>query len=202
MNIEDGINRRFIMVQLPEPLEEDSEAFKAGYRNLSELAKERLRRVRSQIVGHGKERITDLGFRVFELSTSNIRAWTPDGSNLEESLLFHQENLVEGRSEQDVLYELLLKRGVDLAVPIDSREVNGKIIYCIGYGMSFVCLDEFIPMNLVEDIGQGIVNWYLELAPNADTHVFFRDSAFSDDISKINMVAILEQNGINHIRSL
>ena len=202
MNIEDGVNRRFIMVQLPEPLDENSEAFKAGYRNLSDLAKERLRRVRSKISEQSDDLTTDLGFRVYELSNTNIQAWTPDASNLEESLLAHQEHLIEGRSEQDILYELLLKRGVDLVVPIESREVSGKIIYCIGYGVLFACLNGAITKGQIEEIGQGIVAWHRELAPSSDTHVFFRDSAFSDDVSKTNMAAILAQNGINHVRSL
>ena len=137
-----------------------------------------------------------------KLAPSNIRSWNPDRADLENSLLSHQEHLVEERTEQDVLYELLLKRGVDLSVPIESREVAGKNIYSIGYGVLFACLDESITKEQVEDIAQGIVAWYGELAPSSDTHVFFRDSAFRDDVSKTNMAAILEQNGITHVRSL
>ena len=96
----------------------------------------------------------------------------------------------------------MLKRGVDLAVPIESRDVSGKNIYSIGYGVLFACLDESMTKEQVEDIAQGIVTWYGELAPSSDTHVFFRDSAFRDDVSKTNMAAILEQNGITHVRSL
>ena len=101
-----------------------------------------------------------------------------------------------------MLYELLIKRGVDLAVPIESREVAGKNIYSIGYGVLFACLDESIAREQVEDIAQAIIDWYAELAPSSETHVFFRDSAFRDDVSKTNMAAILEQNGITHVRSL
>ena len=144
----------------------------------------------------------DYGFRVFKLSNSNIRVWNPNRTDLEESLLSHEEHLVESRTEQDVLYELLLKRGVDLAVPIESREVFGKNIYSIGYGVLFACLNESISKEQVEDIAQAIIAWYGELAPSSDTHVFFRDSAFLDDVSKTNMAAILEQNGITHVRSL
>lgn len=117
-------------------------------------------------------------------------------------MLSHQNHLIEGRTEQDVLYELLLKRGVDLTVPIETREVAGKTVYSIGYGVLFACLDESIKKEQVEEIGQSIVDWHQELVPSSDTHVFFRDSAFSDDVSKTNMAAILEQNGINHVRSL
>jgi adenine-specific DNA-methyltransferase len=121
---------------------------------------------------------------------------------LEQTLLDHSEHLVEGRSEQDVLYELLLKRGVDLTVPIEEKEIAGKIVYSIGYGVLFACLDEDIIKSEIEAIGKGISDWHKELGPSADTQVVFRDSAFVDDIAKTNMTAILEQNGIAHVRSL
>ena len=77
-----------------------------------------------------------------------------------------------------------------------------KKIYSIGYGVLFACLDDAISKEQVEEIAQSIIAWYGELAPSSDTHVFFRDSAFRDDVSKTNMAAILEQNGITHVRSL
>ena len=189
--------RRYIGIQLPELCESTSEAAKAGYQNISALGRERLK-----LAGASITKKFDRGFKVFKLSYSSILAWNPDRSDLEQSLLSHQEHLVEGRSQQDVLYELLLKRGVDLSVPIKSREIAGKTISSIGYGVLFACLSESINKDQIEQIGQGIVEWHRELAPSSDTHVFFRDSAFRDDVSKTNMVAILEQNGINHMRSL
>lgn len=196
--IDDGA-RKYILVQLPEVVDESTNAAKAGYKTISDVGKERIRRVSQSFkLNYGG----DLGFRVFKLSNSNIQAWNPDRTDIEESLLSHEVHLVEGRTEQDVLYELLLKRGVDLSVPIERCEVSGKNIYSIGYGVLFACLDESITKKQVEDIAQGIVAWYRELAPSSDTHVFFRDSAFRDDVSKTNMAAILEQNGITHVRSL
>ena len=144
----------------------------------------------------------DLGFKVFGLSNSNIHSWNPDQTDLEKSLLLHENHLIEGRTEQDVLYELLLKRGIDLAAPIEKCEISGKVIYSIGYGVLIACLDESISLKQVEDIAQGIVEWHTKLEPSSDSHVFFRDSAFKDDVSKTNMAAILEQNGITHVRSL
>ncbi len=202
LNAEDGGNRKFIMVQLPEPCDEKSEAFKAGYKTIAEISKERIRRVINKIRTEQQEHKTDLGFKTFKLSNSNIHLWNPDRTDLEKSLLSHQEHLIEGRTEQDILYELLLKRGVDLAASIESRKASGKNIYSIGYGVLFACLDESITKEQVEDIAQTIITWHGELAPDSDTHVFFRDSAFRDDISKTNMAAILEQNGITHVRSL
>ena len=198
LNLSDNGSRRYIMVQLPELIDEKSTAFKKGFRTISEVAKARLQALNDKYESHD----VDLGFKVLKLSNSNIQTWNPDRTDLEESLLSHEEHLIEGRTEQDVLYELLLKRGVDLAVPIENREVSGKIIYSIGYGVLFACLDESIAKDQVEDIAQAIVAWYSELVPSSDTHVFFRDSAFRDDVSKTNMAAILVQNGITHVRSL
>ncbi|TNC82875.1 MAG: site-specific DNA-methyltransferase [Oleiphilus sp.] len=202
LNAKDGASRRFVMVQLPEKCSEKSEPYKNGVQTISELSIERVRRAATAYKNSQDAKPSDFGFKLFKLSNSNLQAWNPDRHDLEESLLSHEEHIVQGRSELDVLYELLLKRGVDLAVPIESREVAGKVIYSIGYGVLFACLDESISKDQVEEIGQAIVDWHRELAPSSDTHVFFRDSAFRDDVSKTNMAAILEQNGINHVRSL
>ena len=201
-NIEDQRQDRFIMVQLPEANSEDSEAYLAGYKTIADMSRERIRRAANLLFSENTTVNYDLGFKAFILTSSNIQAWNPDRSDLEESLLSHEEHIVQGRSELDILYELLLKRGVDLTVPIENREVAGKTVYSIGYGVLFACLDESIKKEQVEEIGQAIVKWHQELAPSSDTHVFFRDSAFSDDVSKTNMAAILEQNGITHVRSL
>lgn len=191
---------RYICVQLPEKCEEKTDAYKAGFRNISEIALKRIVNCSSDMAVEDSS--FDKGVKVFRLSNSNILLWNPDKSDIESSLLSHEENLIEGRSEQDILYELLLKRGVDLAVPIESREVEGKDIHSIGYGVLFACLDEVISSEQVEGIAQAILDWHAELAPSSETHVFFRDSAFHDDVSKTNMAAILEQNGISHVRSL
>ncbi|WP_218278192.1 hypothetical protein [Pseudomonas sp. RW409] len=118
------------------------------------------------------------------------------------AIRLHQEHLIEGRSEQDILYELLIKRGIDLAAPIECKSISGKNVYSIGFGVLLVCLDEVITQADTEDLAQGILKWHVELKPASDSHVFFRDSAFSDDVAKTNMAAILEQNGISHVRSL
>ncbi len=201
-NAKDNGARRFIAVQLPEKIENGSVAYESGYKTIADISKERICRAAKKIQEENTGYKGDFGFKVFRLASSNIQVWNPDRSDLEETLLSHQEHLIEGRSEQDVLYELLLKRGVDLAVPIESREVAGKNIYSIGYGVLFACLDESITREQVEDIAQAIIDWHAELAPSSETHVFFRDSAFRDDVSKTNMAAILEQNGITHVRSL
>ncbi len=202
LNAKDLQNRKYIMVQLPEKCNEKSEPFKAGIKVISELSKERIRRAASKIKEETPDYEGDLGFKVFKLDSSNIQIWSPDRNDLEGTLYEHTEHLVAGRSEEDVLYELLLKRGVDLTVPIESKEINGKTVYSIGYGVLFACLNSTINREEVEDIAQGIAAWHKELSPASDTQGVFRDSAFADDVAKTNMTAILEQNGIKHVRSL
>jgi len=202
LNVEDGAKRNFIMVQLPELCDEKSGAFKAGYETIAEIGKERIRRAAAKIKEENPDYDGDLGFKVFKLDSSNIRVWSPDRNDLEQTIIDHMEHLVAGRSEEDVLYELLLKRGVDLTVPIEEKTIAGKTVYSIGYGVLFACLDISISRGEVEDLAMGIIGWHKILEPASDTQVVFRDSAFDGDIAKTNMTAILEQNGIKHVRSL
>lgn len=113
-----------------------------------------------------------------------------------------QEHLLPGRTEADILYELLLKRGLDLCVPIEKRSIAGKEVHAIGGGVLIACLSENISRENVEPLAQGIVVWHKELAPAGDTTCVFRDSAFADDVAKTNLAAILEQHGISNVRSL
>ena len=193
-NLHDGGNRKFILAQLQEKINPKNELSDLGFKVITEVTKKRL----SNVIEKNKTG----GFKVFKLAQSNIRAWNPDRAYLEKTLLSHQDHLIEGRTEQDLLYELLLKRGVDLAVAIEQREVVGKTLYSIGAGVLFACLDSTIADTEVESIAQAILSWRQELDPATESHVFFRDSAFQNDVAKTNMVAILEQNGINHVRSL
>jgi len=112
------------------------------------------------------------------------------------------DHLADGRAESDVLYELLLKRGLDLCVPMDSRPVAGKEVHAVGGGVLMACLATSITATEVEAVALGIVNWHKELAPAGDTTCVFRDSAFADDVAKTNMAAILNQHGIQNVRSL
>ena len=207
LNAEDGGNRRHISVQLPEHCNKNSEAYKAGYKNIADIGKERIRRAAKKIKQENPDYNGDLGFKVFKLASSNIKVWNPDHADLEGSLLNYRDHLVKDRSEQDILYELLLRRGIDLTTPIEVREIANKNIYSIGFGKLITCLDDIISEDDVEDIAAGIIAWQKELKTRLElkvleTHVFFKDSAFCNDIIKTNMVAILSQSGIEHIRSL
>lgn len=201
-NASDLGSRRFILIQLPAKCATDTEAFKNGYKTISEITKERLRRAAKKIEQDFPSFSGDLGFRVFKLDTSNIRAWEPNSENLPQSLLDHNEHVLPDRSESDIAYELLLKLGLDLCVPIESRDIAGKTVNAVGGGVLMLCLAEKIAAKEVESLVAGIVAWHTELAPAGESTVVFRDSAFADDVAKTNMAAILAQNGLENVRSL
>lgn len=202
---------RFILVQLPEPLDPKSKVAKPAIAflgsigrplNIAELTKERIRRVGRKIKSEHSSYEGDTGFRVFKLDNSNIRAWNPDRDNLEKTLLDHEEHILPGRTEADIVYELLLKLGLDLCVPMDSRSIAGKTVGSVGGGVLMTCLADKITREDVEPLAQGIVAWHKEVAPAGDITCIFRDSAFADDVVKSNLTAILSQYGIGNVRSL
>jgi adenine-specific DNA-methyltransferase len=210
-NANDGGNRRYILVQLPEPLDPENKDQKlaANYcdklgkpRNIAELTKERLRRAGKKIREENPLFAGDLGFRVFKLDTTNIRAWDPDRENLPQTLLDSVEHLKADRSESDVLYELLLKLGLDLCVPMEQKTIAGKTVHSIGVGTLIVCLAPQISREEAEPLALGIVTWHKALAPAGESTVVFRDGAFADDVAKTNLAAILQQHGLENVRSL
>ena len=211
MNRVDDGNRRSILVQLPEPLDpENREQREAADfcdrigkpRNLAELTKERLRRAATKIKDENPTFSGDLGFRVFKLDTSNIRAWEPDLDNLESTLFNNIDHIKPDRSEADILYELLSKFGLDLCAPIETRTIADKPVSSIGAGTLLTCLAETITQAEVEPLALGIVAWHKELAPTGSATVIFCDSAFEDVVAKTNLSAILEQCGLGNVRSL
>jgi adenine-specific DNA-methyltransferase len=201
-NAEDSGNRRFIAVQIPEPLPNDSPARQLEFQTLSDVAIDRLRRAGRSLKAKAPMWGGDVGFRLFKLDASNIRTWEPDRHSLDQALLESVEHLKAGRSEQDVLYELLLKLGLDLCVPIETRALGGKDVHAVGGGVLVACLAERIERGEVEALARGIVDWHQTLAPAGDSTCVFRDSAFADDVAKTNLAAILEQHGIVKVRSL
>jgi adenine-specific DNA-methyltransferase len=215
-NLTDGANRHFVLVQLPETLSLDQKDQKAAAkfcdeigepRTIAELTKERLRRAGKKIKEENPLFAGDLGFRVFKLASSNIRAWEPDRDKLAETLEASIEHLKTDRTEQDILFELLLKLGLDLCVPIETKKITGAKkqaheIHSIGGGSLLVCLSPAMPQADVEPLAQGLVVWHKELKPAGETTVVFRDSAFADDVAKTNLTAILHQNGLETVRSL
>ncbi len=210
-NVSDSGHRRSILVQLPEqldPLDKDNKSLVAicdelgKPRNIAELTKERLRRAGKKIREETPLFKGDLGFRVFKLDSSNIRAWEPDRDNLAATLAEHAEHLKTDRTEADILFELLLKLGLDLTVPIEQKTIAAKTVHSIGAGTLLICLATQITAAEVEPLALGIVEWHKQLTPAGETQVVFRDSAFADDVAKTNLTAILQQYGLENVRSL
>ncbi len=202
-NGEDGGNRRYVCVQLPWKLE--TPALLAGglvIDTLSGITKERLRRAAKKIKAESPLFAGDLGFRVFKLDSSNIRPWEPNRDDLEQTLLESEEHIKSGRTEQDILYELLLKLGLELTVPIEAKTIAGKTVHCIGGGVLLVCLAESIASSDVETLAEGIVAWRDALKPARESQLVFRDSAFADDVAKTNLTAILQQQGLGNVKSV
>ena len=197
---------RFILVQLPEPISADSQngrnALSVGCKTVADIGKERLRRAANKIKEENPQFAGDLGFRVFKLDTSNIRTWEPDGDDLEQTLLDSIDHIKSDRSQNDILYELLLKLGLDLCAPIETRIIAGKAVHSIGAGTLLACLDEHIDREEVDSLSLGIAGWHKQLESEGDATVIFRDSAFEDDVAKTNMAAILRQCGLGNVRSL
>ncbi len=194
LNTEDGGNRKFIMVQLPELCAEDSDAAKAGFKNISEIGKERIRRAAKKIREENPliTQKQDLGFKVFKLDTSNLLPWNPNPEKLAEDLFAAVNNVLAGRATQDLLYEILLKCNLPLTLPIEEKKVGDNTVYIVGEGALAICLDEKIPI----DVAEAIVGFKAEYSPIVPMQVVFRDNGF-DDVTKTNTLQILKQNGFD-----
>ena len=192
---------RFILVQLQEPITPDSQngrnANELGFVNVAEIGKERLRKTIAKAASEAA-----LGFRVFKLDSSNIRAWEPDRTDMAQSLLDHLDHIKPDRSEDDLFYELLLKLGYDLCAPVERREIAGKRVNAVAGGALVTCLAESIEGSEVDALVLGIVAWRDEMDGADELTVVFRDSAFEDDVAKTNVVEVLRQYGIKDVRSL
>lgn len=209
LNSEDGSSRKFIMVQLPEKTGDDSEAYRAGYKTISEIGMERIRRAGDKIVSELKEKQKnqesllddekkivdpdklDIGFKVFKLDTTNLSIWDEKTENLEQTLLDNVDAIKDDRTEEDVLYEVLIKYGIDLAVPIKEEKVGDKKIYLIAGGYLTICLEDGLDLAFIE-----------ELAKRKPQRVVFRDTGFKDDTVKTNAEMTLKKHGVEDIKVL
>lgn len=205
LNAEDGGNRKCISVQLPEPTDEKSEAYKAGYKTIAEITKERIRRAGELIKQENKDKEGvdkfDIGFRAFKLDSSNIQAWDTSIKNFEGQLDAFEANNGDGiktdRTEEDVLFEILLKYGLDLTLPIQEKKVEGSTIYNIGFGAMYICLSNQI--NIA--VATAIAEWHTESADEKPS-VIFKDAGFANDMVKTNTVQTLRQAGIENVKSI
>lgn len=193
LNAEDGGKRQFIMVQLPEVTDEKSEAFKAGYKNICEIGKERIRRAGAKIKEQNAD--VDVGFKVLKLDTSNLVKWddTPlistDTEILKERFDTMVKSLKIDRSELDVVYEVMLKLGIPATYKVFENNLNGRKVYSIGEdGLILVCLDGSNGGITPEDITA-----MCELAP---AKIVAAEEAFKDDVALSNAYYISKDSGV------
>jgi adenine-specific DNA-methyltransferase len=193
LNAKDQGNRRFIMVQLPELVDEKSETYKAGYANICEIGKERIRLSRKKVIEENKDKIDvdklDLGFKVFKLDDTNLKVWDEESLNLEKSLLDFVEPVKENRTQEDVVYEVLLKYGIDLTVPIEETLISGKTLFSVGMGYLLICLERDLTLKQIE-----------EMAKHQPARIVFYDEGFKDDTVRTNAQQILKRYGVEDIR--
>lgn len=180
LNAEDGGNRKYIMVQLPEETDEKSEAYKAGFKNISEIGKERIRRAAKKIKEETKADI-DYGFRVFKVDSSNMKDVYYLPSKITQGRIDELEsNIKEDRNGLDLLAQVMLEAGLELSLSIKSKRMRGRTIYYVAGNSLVACFDE-----VDEDLMKAI-------AKEKPLKVVFRDSSFKDCPSKINLEEIFK----------
>ena len=185
LNAEDCGNRKYIMVQLPEETPEDSEARKAGYNTIPEIAKERIRRAGKKIKEESPltTQNLDTGFRVFRLADSNFEEVKKAPAEYNQSQLdLFLNNVKSDRTDLDLLFGAMLSWGVQLSLPMTSEEVDGKMIYSVNDGDLVACFADDITENIVK-----------AMADKQPLRVLFRDSCFARDDAKINVFETLKQ---------
>ncbi len=201
--------RRFVAVQLPQAMPLGSSS---RYATLAEMAIARIRRASAEVRAENPLFAGDLGFRVYRLDATNFKPWDPQSSDLGNALLDAIDHIKPDRNEADLLTEILLKLGLELTVPIETRVIAHKTVYNVGLGALIACLAPRIARSDAEPLALGIVAWHREARPavadegkkpaRETTTLLFRDSAFADDVAKANLSAILSQHGLENVRSV
>ncbi len=182
LNAEDGGNRKFIMVQLPEETDEKSEAYKAGYKNICEIGKERIRRAGDKIVQETGKTDLDIGFRVLKVDDSNMQDVYYKPSELKQAdLLSSIDNIKADRTPLDLLFGVMVEWGVSLSLPLQEVKVGENTIHIVGDNDLVACFDR--------NVSTATITKMAELNP---TRVVFRDSCFEKDDEKINMFEIFK----------
>jgi adenine-specific DNA-methyltransferase len=194
-NANDDYNRRFIAVQLPEVTPTDSEARKAGYNTIPEISRERIRRAGEKIKADYTEKLKvrstplDVGFKAFTLDTTNFREWDTDTEDINASLLAALDTFKEGRTNEDALYEVLLKYGVDLTEPVEVLSLTGKQVYSLAGNYLLICLEKKITLATIE-----------EMARLNPSRVVCYDDGFENDEVKQNALETLKRAGVEDVR--
>lgn len=182
-NAEDGEHRKFIMIQLPEPCDEKSEAYKAGYSNICEIGKERIRRAAKKIAEEHPDAKFDGGFRVLKLDDTNMKDVYYAPADYEQNVLdLLESNIKEDRTDLDLLFGCLLEWGLPLSLPYQSEDIEGCTVHNYNDGDLIACFDENIPDSVIKTI-----------AKRQPLRAVFRDSSFSGSPAKINVTQIFKE---------
>lgn len=216
LNKEDGGNRKFICVQIPEPTDEKSEAYKAGYKNIAEISKERIRRISTKIKKEQDEKVlkeagtlfsnqnnqvnqsSDIGFKVFKLDRSNFKIWDAtlekEPEAIQARLFEHIDHISPEAAQESILYELLLKSGFELTTPIEKLILADKTVFSIAGGQLLICLEK--------ELSHDCIKAMAEMQP---TRVICLDEAFTGtnaDSLKTNAVQIMKSKGVVNFRTV
>ena len=182
LNAEDGGHRKFIMVQLPEPCDEKSEAYKAGYSNICKIGKERIRRAAKKIATDNPDKPFDGGFRVFKLADTNMTDVFYSAGEYDQGMLDQLvSNIKPDRTDLDLLFGCLLEWGLPLSMPYTSEKIEDSTVHTYNDGDLIACFDENIPDTVIK-----------EIAKRQPLRAVFRDSSFADSPAKINVGEIFK----------
>lgn len=191
-NVENNFDNKFILVQLDEETQENSNSYKAGFNNIFEIGKERIERAGDKIIKENENTDLDIGFKLFKIAESNFIPWNPKlntPEDVEQEIIKTANNIVQGCSELDLVYELLLKLNLDLNVSIEEKQINNKF-YIVDEGFLVICLDN----PLSESIAKDIVNLKKELMIDHCKVVLLDDAL--DSVSSINISNELDSEDI------
>lgn len=194
LNSEDGGNRKFILIQAPEPTDEKSEAYKAGYKTISDIGKDRIRRAGEKIKaeieeanaklkeGEEPKKVPDIGFRVFKVDSTNMKDVYYAANEITQEQLFDLEsNIKEDRTDLDLLYGVMVDWGLPLSLNHETETIEGVDVHTVDHGSLVACFAENVPETVVR-----------EIAKRQPLRVVFRDSSFSSSPEKINVVEIFK----------
>ena len=192
LNAEDGGKRKFIMVQLPEATDEKSEAYKAGYKNICEIGKERIRRAGKKIKEDSPLTTQDLdtGFRVLKLDSSNMQDVYYTPSEFSEQKLF-DDNIKPDRTEEDLLFQTMIELGIELSAKIEKRSIAGKTVWSVSDGYLMACFDEEVNETTITEIARQQPYYFV-----------MRDSSLANDQVADNFEQIWEEYSKDTVRKI
>jgi len=192
-NLEYNENKKFIMAQLPELIDENTTMYNEGFKNLCEIGKERIRRVGKKILkeidSNQINNMVDIGFKVFKLDETNLKIWDEESEVTENDLWDIVNPIKEGRTQEDLVYEILLKYGVSLTAPIQETNILDKKVYDIGLGYLLICIENDLTLKHIE-----------EIAKTTPSRVVLFDEGFKDDSIKINAYQVLRRFNVRDVR--